>query len=156
MLAAGRFRAAAGVLIAAALVSACAVRDTEPADERGIPGVWDIEFFDRDRNGLGSIRIALTNEPVDDQYCGEPFYRKAVILEDELDFDIGMEKRPAYSISFFWLKLDLTASVCHTNFLLMGNIDPTQASGFFTYAHPLGGEYLGRFTALPVDSGDSD
>ena len=112
--------------------------------------VWQIVFVDRDQNDLGTIRLALTDEPIDEQYCGDPYLRKAVILDDDLDFELGIEKLPAYSISFFWLRLDLTASSCNTNFLLLGNIDRNEATGFFNFAHPLGGEYLGRFWAEPV------
>lgn len=143
-------RRIAVVLMVASLASACATRESAAEEEQGIPRVWEILFFDRDQNDLGRIRLALTDEPIDEQYCGEPHQRKAVILEDELAVDLDMEKLPAYSISMFWLRLDLTGSTCHTNFLLLGNIGPNEATGFFNYAHPLGGEYLGRFTAAPV------
>lgn len=122
----------------------------EPEEEQGIPRVWEFLFFDRDQNDLGRIRLALTDQPIDDRYCGDAYLKKAVILEDELAFDLDLEMQPAYSISLFWLRLDLTASSCNTNFMVLGNIDATEASGFFNYAHPLGGENIGRFTAVPL------
>ena len=142
------------LLASAGLLAGCALQTVEPETEQGIPRVWEFLFVDRDQNDLGRIRLALTDEPIDDRYCGDAYMKKAVILDDELAFDLDMDKQPAYSISLFWLRLDLTASSCHTNFLLLGNIDANEATGFFNYAHPLGGEYIGRFTAAPVRQGD--
>jgi hypothetical protein len=145
---------APGLLLVCVALSACASQAGEPEKAGGIPRVWDIEFFDRDQEDLGSIRLALTDEPIDEDYCGDAYQRKAVIIDDQLTVDLDLEKRPAYSISFYWLRLDLTASVCHTNFLLLGNIDASEASGFFNYAHPLGGQNIGRFHAVPVREAD--
>jgi hypothetical protein len=135
------------------LLVACASQDEKPANAEGtsIPPIWDVSFVGTGNEDLGSLRIALTSEPIDEDYCGASYLRKAIVLEDHLDVDLGMDKQPAYSISMFWLWLDLTASSCNTNFLLLGNIDPDESVGFFNYAHPLGGESIGRFEAVPVE-----
>lgn len=130
-------------------LSACASSETQEAPQ-GFPVIWDFRFVDTEQNPLGNIRIQLTEDPIDDGYCGEDYFRKAIVLEDDLAYDLGMEKQPAYHISLFALALDLTASVCHTNFILSGPINSEEASGFFNYAHPLGGYNIGRFTATPI------
>ena len=137
----------------AVLLAACESQNEKPAEvqDRGIPPIWDVSFVGTGNEDLGSLRIALTTEPIDEDYCGASYLRKAIVLEDNLDVDLGMDKQPAYSISMFWLWLDLTASSCNTSFLLLGNIDPDESVGFFNYAHPLGGESIGRFKAVPAE-----
>lgn len=139
--------------LAVLLLAACASQGERPAksQEGSIPPIWDISFVGPGNEDLGSLRIALTTEPIDEDYCGAAYLRKAIVLEDNLDVDLGMDKQPAYSISMFWLWLDLTASSCNTSFLLLGNIDADESVGFFNYSHPLGGESLGRFKAVPVE-----
>jgi hypothetical protein len=135
------------------LLAGCESQDPKPATDpdSSIPPIWEIAFVGTDNEDLGSLRIALTTEPIDEDYCGASYLRKAIVLEDNLEVDLGMAKQPAYSISMFWLWLDLTASSCNTNFLLLGNIDPDESVGFFNYSHPLGGKSLGRFEAVPVE-----
>ena len=135
------------------LLSACAtdrVTDDE-IETGGIPAIWEFTFTDRDASDLGTIRLAFTDEPADDGYCAGRGLRKAHILEDNLDFDLGMDKQPAYRFGIRWMELDLTATSCNVNFLLLGNFDASSSSGIFNYAHPLGGDFIGRFSAVPVN-----
>lgn len=124
-----------------------------PADESGavtFPAVWDFEFVDKEQNSLGSIRLGFTTEPVDADYCGESYYRKAKVLSDGLEIDLHKPLQPVWHIFAYGLSIDLTASTCNTNYVLIGNMNTEEASGFFNYAHPLGGEHIGRFTGTPV------
>ena len=134
------------------LLSACApVEPKDDATQRAFPAVWDIEFFDKQDQRIGKMRLGLTTEPLDEQYCGKPYFRKAVVLDSEMDIEMWRDVQPAYHIYAYWLSVDLTASSCNVNYMLLGNINEASASGFFNFAHPLGGEHLGRFEAAPVE-----
>lgn len=133
------------------LLSACApVEPKDDLSQQSFPAVWDVRFFGKQGEGLGSMRLELTTEPIDDAYCGKPYFWKAVVLESDIDVELWRDVQPAYHIYARWLSVDLTASTCNVNYVLMGNIDRESASGFFNFSHPLGGENLGRFEAVPV------
>jgi len=123
----------------------------DDSSEVTFPTVWDFEFVDKEESSLGSVRLGLTMEPVDEDYCGGSYFRKAKVLRDDLKIDLYKSLQPAWHIFAYGLSIDLTASTCNTNYLLIGSMNPEEASGYFNYAHPLGGEYIGRFTAAPVE-----
>ena len=111
--------------------------------------VWRFDFVDTHHESLGHLLLAFTNESIDEPSCGNDYLKKMVVLEDGLDFDFGVESRPAYSINGPWLTVDLTASVCYIDHKLIGDITQGGAAGFFNYSHKLGGYNIGRFTARP-------
>ena len=124
-----------------------------PVDESSgdtFPAVWDFEIVDKEQTALGSIRLRLTMEPVDEDYCGGSYFRKAKVLRDDLKIDLYKSLQPVWHVFARGLSIDLTASTCNTNYLFIGSINPEEASGYFNYAHPLGGEYIGRFIGTPV------
>ena len=121
--------------------------DTEPVAHQA---VWRFDFVDTDHNTLGYLLLAFTNDSIDEPTCGNDYWKKMVVLEDSLDFDFGVESRPAYTVNGPWLTIDLTASVCYIDHNLIGDITEDGASGFFTFSHKLGGYNIGRFTARPI------
>ena len=143
------------IFVLSVCLSACTANDSKPetdSDASGqFPVIWDIQIFDKEQQPLGNLKIRLTEEPVDDDYCGYDYFRKAIVLEDNLKADLqGIEKQPAYHIGALWLTIDLTASVCWADYILMGDINKEEAKGFFNYSHPFGGYNIGSFTASPV------
>ena len=139
------------LIIIIVLIAGCAVNESKTQTEpEHFPAIWLIRFIDAEEQSLGYLKLRLTDEFVDGNYCGNDYRKKAFVIEDELDVDVGMDKQPAYHLDGFWIKIDLTASVCYTNYMLIGGIDREEASGFFNYTHPLGGYNIGRFAANPV------
>jgi len=134
-----------------------AATDTEPTV---LHAVWQFDFFDTNNQSLGYLLLAFTGEGIDEPTCGNDYWKKMVVLEDRLDFDFGVESRPAYSINGPWLTIDLTASVCYIDHMLIGDITQDGATGFFNFSHKLGGYNIGKFTARPysgarrTESGD--
>lgn len=112
--------------------------------------VWRFDFVDTDKESLGHLLLVFTQDSVDEPTCGNDHWKNMVVLENSLDFDFGVESRPAYTVNGPWLTIDLTASVCYLDHNLIGDITPDGASGFFTFSHKLGGYNIGRFTARPV------
>ena len=147
----------AGWAIALCAASACASRT---GDYRAVfsqmtpqswatPGVWTFRILDRDDRPMGDIVLLLTNENPDAGSCANAGWRKAIVIDDTVDFDFGFEKSPAYSVHGRWLTVDLTASICELDHNLVGEIDEQGASGFFNFAHSLGGYNVGKFVATP-------
>ena len=133
------------------LLSACApVEPKDDLSQQTFPAVWDVSFYNKQGESIGSMRLGLTTDPIDDDYCGKPYFWKAVVLESDIEVDMWRDIQPAYHIYARWLSVDLTASTCNVNYVLMGNIDRESADGFFNFSHPLGDENLGRFEAVPV------
>jgi len=124
-----------------------AMPDTKIAADQA---VWRFDFVDTNHESLGYLVLAFTEDSVDEPTCGNDYWKKIVVLEDSLDFDFGVESRPAYTVNGPWLTIDLTASVCYLDHNLIGDITRGGASGFFTFSHNLGGYNIGRFTARPV------
>jgi len=114
--------------------------------------VWQFDFVDTNNESLGYLLLALTDDSVAEPTCGNDYWKKMVILEDSLDFDFGVESRPAYTVNGPWLTADLTASVCYIGHMLIGEFTPDGASGFFNFSHKLGGYNIGRFTARPYSA----
>ena len=112
--------------------------------------VWRFDFVDTDQESLGYLLMVFTDDSVNEPTCGNDYWKNMLVLENSLDFDFGVESHPAYTVRGPWLTIDLTASVCYFDYKLIGDITPDGASGFFTFTHKLGGDYLGRFTARPV------
>lgn len=112
--------------------------------------VWRFDFVDTDQESLGYLLMVFTNDTVDEPTCGNDYWKNMVVLENSLDFDFGVESRPAYTLNGPWLTIDLTASVCYLDHNLIGDMTADGASGFFTFSHKLGGYNIGRFTARPV------
>ena len=100
---------------------------------------------------MGSLTIQLTEEPIDTDYCGDDYFRKVVVLEDNLNANLqGIELRPAYHVSALGLTIDLTSTVCWADYILLGKVNKKEAKGYFNLAQPLGGHNIGRFTATPM------
>lgn len=118
------------------------------------PDTWEFHVVDDQQRSLGSITLRLTEEDVGDDLCADAFWKRAVVLEDRLEIDLGGEKHPAYHIEGPWLTLDLTAANCRVSHNFIGEISSERASGFFTQSHPLGGQNLGSFTGTPVMAQD--
>lgn len=138
-------------LIALLILAGCApVEPRDDASQNTFPAIWDIEFFGKQDERIGTMRLGLTTEPIDDGYCGQPYFRKAIVIDSDMEVEMWRDVQPAYHIYAYWLSVDLTASSCNVNYVLLGNIDRESASGFFNFSHPLGGENLGRFEARPV------
>jgi hypothetical protein len=122
--------------------------------------VWQFDFVDTNNEPLGYLLLAFTDERIDEPTCGNDYWKKMVLLENNLDFDFGVESLPAYFINGPWLTIDLTASVCYIDHTLIGDITQEGAAGFFNFSHQLGGYNIGRFTARPysgvhpTESGD--
>jgi len=112
------------------------------------PANWAFEIVDHDRRPLGQVTLRLTTRP--SEACGEPGWRRAIIVDDNLDLGVGVVKSPAFRIVGPWLVVDLTSSTCSAGHRLVGDLGPDGATGFFNYAHRLGGENLGRFVARPA------
>ncbi len=115
----------------------------------GIPA-WRFDFVNLEKEPLGHLVLVFTTDAIDEPTCGYAHWKKAVVLEDGLNFDFGTEFRPAYTIFGPWLTMDLTSASCNIDHTLIGDIGPDEASGTFNLAHPLGGSNLGRFTAQPT------
>ena len=111
---------------------------------------WRFEFVDIDEKPLGYLVLVFSEDGIDEPTCGKDHWSKMPVLENGLDFDFGVEFRPAYTIHGPWLTIDLTSSVCYLDHILIGNIAPDGVSGFFNLSHKLGGENIGSFTARPV------
>lgn len=142
-------------LLSLVLMCGCAAAPaTDEPDPGRIPAVWDFEFVDADKQPLGSIRLRFRSERIDESYCGEAYFMKADVLQNDLQLDIYKSLQPAWHVFAYGLSIDLTASSCNTNYLLIGSMNATEASGYFNYSHPLGGEYMGRFTGAPVHQAD--
>ncbi|MDH4107607.1 MAG: hypothetical protein OEW35_04775 [Gammaproteobacteria bacterium] len=109
---------------------------------------WEFEITDPDERPLGRLTLRLTSRP--SRSCGEPGWRRAVIIDDRLDLGIGVVKNPAFRIVGPWLVVDLTSTTCSAGHRLVGDLYADRAEGFFNYAHRLGGENLGRFVARPA------
>lgn len=114
------------------------------------PGTWDFHIIDPEEQSMGHIVLRLTGAPVDNPVCAEGDWYRALLLEESVDYDFGFDLRPAYRVHGQWLTVDLTSSICNADHLLNGEMDDDGASGFFNYAHRLGGNNLGKFTATPV------
>ena len=123
---------------------------TPDTETRAYPAVWRFDFVDNNHESLGYLLLAFTEDSVNEPTCGNDYWKNMVVLEDNLEFDFGVESRPAYTVNGPWLTIDLTASVCYIDHNLIGDITPDRASGFFTFSHKLGGYNIGRFTARPV------
>ena len=94
---------------------------------------WRFEFVDTNDDPLGYMVLAFTETQVGEPICDNDGWSQMLVLEDELNFDFGVESRPAYLISGPWLTIDLTSSVCYLDHNLIGNISPGGASGFFYF-----------------------
>jgi hypothetical protein len=113
---------------------------------------WRFDFVDNDENSFGFLTMVFTAERIDEPTCGNEHWKKMLILEDRLNFDFGVETRPAYTVHGPWLTIDLTASICYLDHNLIGDITSDGASGFFTFSHKIGGHNIGKFTARPVST----
>lgn len=114
------------------------------------PGTWRFEVVDNQQQSLGHILLLLSGQDADSKHCVDEGWKKAVVLVDTLDVDIGFEISPAYNIHGRWLTIDLTATVCDADYKLFGQLEDENAAGNFNYAHLLGGYSIGTFTASPV------
>ena len=112
--------------------------------------LWSFELVDIHERSLGKIVLLMSDERVDVSSCDNRHWKKALVVEDELDFDFGFEIEPAYKIHGRWLNVDLTASICDADYNLNGELSKEGAAGFFNYSHLLGGRNIGTFTAVPV------
>lgn len=146
----------AGAALSLLVLAACAA-DPQPAmvlkpattpEAWRRPANWAFEIVDRDQRPLGQVTLRLTTRPSD--ACGEPGWRRAIIVDDHLDLGVGVVKSPAFRIVGPWLVVDLTSSTCSAGHRLVGDLGPDGARGYFNYAHRLGGENLGRFVARPA------
>ncbi len=115
---------------------------------------WKFDFVDTNEDSLGHLVMAFTNESIGEAGCVDEHWRQLLVDEDRLDYDLGAELRPAYTLRGPWLTINLTASVCHIDHNLIGTISPDGASGYFTFSHDLGGHNIGRFFAQPIDGTD--
>lgn len=130
-----------------------AVPPDRPDDESGrINATWRFEFVDRNGKSMGHMLLVFTADKIDQPTCGNDDWQKMLVLEDNLDFDFGVDSRPAYSLHGPWLTIDLTSSVCYLDHILIGDMTPNAASGFFNLSHQIGGENIGRFTAKPLSN----
>jgi len=128
-------------------------RDSEDkADGEAVTmaATWRFDFVDTDEKSMGHMLLVFTEDRIDEPTCGNDSWQKMQVLEDNLDFDFGVDSRPAYSIHGPWLTIDLTSSVCYLDHVLIGNIAAESASGFFNMSHQIGGQNLGSFTAQPI------
>jgi hypothetical protein len=135
-------------------VIGCASTQQDPAttsapDSADNQAIWRFDFVDSNNESLGYLVLAFTNDEINEPTCGNDHWKKMVVIDDELDFDLGMESSPAYFLNGPWLTIDLTASYCYIDHMLIGEMTPNTASGFFNYSHQLGGYNIGRFTAWP-------
>ena len=94
--------------------------------------------------------LLLTQEDIGTESCVDQYWKKALVIDDSLDFDVGFEKQPAYNIKGPWLTIDLTASTCNVHHRLIGDVNSDGATGSFNYLDLLGSYNIGTFTASPV------
>ena len=116
---------------------------------------WRFDFVDVDQKPLGFLVLVFSEDRVDEPTCGNDHWSRMPVVENGLDFDFGVEFRPAYTIHGPWLTIDLTSSVCYLDHMLIGNIAPDGVSGFFNLSHKIGGENIGKFTARPVSRAET-
>lgn len=139
-------------------MSACAGNDT--AKKESDPGItpirwqtaatWEFHITDAEQRDLGTIVLRLSPDVVEEDSCAKTGWRKAIVMEDNLDFDFSADKQPAFNISANWITIDLTATVCNVNHVLIGELVEDGAAGHFNYSHPLGGYSVGTFKATPI------
>ena len=99
---------------------------------------------------MGHIRLYFSGEILATA-CDDGDWRRATIIESEIDYDFGFELQAAYRVHGHWLTVDLTAAVCGADHLFIGELADEGASGFFNYSHRLGGSNIGTFSAAPVE-----
>ena len=121
-------------------------------DSNSAPATWRFDFVDKEDDPMGYMVLQFTDEKINEPTCGNDDWSLMRVLEDNLDFDFGVDSRPAYYIHGPWLTIDLTSSVCYLDHNLIGNIDTVGASGFFNVSHKIGGQNIGRFSAAPVST----
>ncbi len=153
-------RSVAGCLTVAwlCLVAGCVTTtpETESRDGGLIPdawlyaNAWKFELFDQADQSIGHVTLLLTHQPATGGRCTEGRWLHAVLVENEADIDFGLELKPAYQISGPWIRIDLTASLCDLDYVLIGDMLEDGGRGFFNYSHALGGRPIGRFTAEPL------
>ena len=113
-------------------------------------GTWRFQIADPDGKQAGSILLNLSAEPVGDELCVDKNWKKAIILNNGLEVDIGDDAQPAYLVHGRWLTVDLTADRCNVGHKFVGELSASGASGFFNYTTSVGGRNLGSFVAEPL------
>lgn len=150
------------ILLAAACASSQVGSNGKPKTATLTPlrwietGTWRFQISGPDDKQAGSILLNLSNELVDDELCVDKNWKKAVILENDLDVDIGDDAQPAYLVHGRWLTVDLTADRCNVGHKFIGELSASGASGFFNYTTFVGGRHLGSFIAEPLIRYDAD
>lgn len=114
------------------------------------PGTWDIEISTPDEQPMGNIVLRFTAEPAGEDLCADTGWYEAIIMEDNLDYDLGEGSQAAYLISGPWLTIDLSADACNVDHKLVGQLFEDRASGNFNYIARFGGRHLGKFVAEPI------
>lgn len=167
---AGKPPVAAGLISVLIALGACAQSDTEPelSDEPSVFAAvqtttgrlsqhWKFEITAADDTALGDIELLLTNEVFEQLECDGQAWRRAEVIDNGLEYDIGDDISPAFILRGPWLTIDLAATTCNMGYRLVGTLTGQAATGHFSFVHSLGGEYVGTFTGVPIVSdGDDD
>ena len=119
------------------------------------PGLWDFQVRDDDDALLGNVVLYLTGDRIEDASCADKYWQKAVVVYDDLDLEISLQKEVAYNISGPWLTVNLTSADCNIGHNFVGQVDHGGASGFFNLTHTFGGQNLGTFSAVPATEGEA-
>jgi hypothetical protein len=131
------------------------------ADERSIlsdlaperwrqPGVWHFYVVDEENRELGRISLLLTGEQVSSDSCVDDYWKKAIVMDSDVDFDFGVDMSPAYHLNGPWLTVELTSSSCSLRHRFVGDATEDGATGSFHYIHSLNAQIIGSFTAKPT------
>ena len=119
------------------------------------PGLWDFQVKSDDDTLLGNVVLYLTGDRIDGISCADKRWQKAIVVYDDLDLEISLQKEVAYNISGPWLTVNLTSADCNIGHNFVGQVDQEGASGFFNLTHTFGGHNLGSFSAVPAAEGEA-
>ena len=114
------------------------------------PSVWHFYVLDEQQRKLGRISLLLTDEQITSDYCVDDYWKKAIVMDSDLDFDFGVELLPAYHLNGPWLTVELTSSSCSLRHRFVGDADNDGATGSFHYIHSLNATIVGSFSAKPT------
>ena len=103
-----------------------------------------------DEQPMGNIVLRFTAQPAGEDLCTDAGWYEAIVMEDNLDYDMGFESRAAYMISGPWITVDLSADACNVDHKLIGQVYEDRATGNFNYIARFGGRHLGTFVAEPI------
>ena len=123
--------------------------ETPTSFELGKP--WTLVVLDSQGDISQRMTIVFSDTPA--EACGADWKRLEVL--GEYPTRTGMIKgSPAYSLQGAALTIDLAAPVCDAHYDLVGEISVAGIAGTHGPMSPWGGQTLGHFYAVPIDSAD--